>query len=179
MSGSVDTGGATAGTDPAVGDNGQVLFSVEGAVATITLNRPEKLNSFAGRMQYDLHAFLDRARADERIRAIVITGAGKAFCAGADVTEMRRMVSERQWDAVYELMKIAGQIVLSLRSITKPSLAAVNGAAAGGGANLALACDLRIAAERASIGQVFNRIGLIPDWGGHYFLPRLVGTGKA
>jgi 2-(1,2-epoxy-1,2-dihydrophenyl)acetyl-CoA isomerase len=156
-----------------------VLFSRHGRVGLITLNRPEKLNAFADRMRDELVEIVAAAAADDGLGAVVITGAGRAFCAGADVNYLSELVEREDWDALDALVDTGARVVTTIDHLEKPVLAAVNGVAAGGGANLALACDLRIAASRASIGQTFNRIGLQPDWGGTYFLPRLVGLGRA
>jgi hypothetical protein len=157
----------------------QVLFARHGGVGLVTLNRPEKLNAFADQMRQELAEVVREAAADAAIRAVVITGAGRAFCAGADVARMYDLVVSEDWDALEALVDIGASVVRTIDGLSKPVLAAVNGAAAGGGANLALACDIRIAAARASIGQTFCRLGLQPDWGGTYFLPRLVGLGRA
>jgi 2-(1,2-epoxy-1,2-dihydrophenyl)acetyl-CoA isomerase len=157
----------------------QVLFSRHGGVGLITLNRPEKLNAFADRMREDLGEVVREAAADAEVRAVVLTGAGRAFCAGADVVRMYELVAGEDWDAMEALLETGASVVRTIDGLSKPVLAAVNGVAAGGGANLALACDIRIAAANASIGQTFCRIGLHPDWGGTYFLPRLVGLGRA
>jgi enoyl-CoA hydratase/carnithine racemase len=156
-----------------------VLLSRHDRVGLITLNRPEKLNAFTDRMRDDLVEVVEEAETDDAIGALVITGAGRAFCAGADIAYMHDLVARQEWDTLDALVQAGASVVTTIDRIDKPVLAAVNGAAAGGGANLALACDIRIAASRASIGQTFNRIGLQPDWGGTYFLPRLVGLGRA
>ncbi len=148
-----------------------VLATVADGLATLTLNRPEKLNALTRALCDELLAALRTASHDPRVRAVVITGAGRAFCAGADLT-----VLGSDGDA---LVRAGREIALLVRAAPQPVLAAVNGAAAGGGANLALACDYRIAADTATIGQVFAKLGLGPDWGGSYFLPRLVGTSRA
>jgi 2-(1,2-epoxy-1,2-dihydrophenyl)acetyl-CoA isomerase len=148
-----------------------VLTAVSDSVATLTLNRPEKLNALTHPLCDELIAALRTASQDAGIRAIVITGAGRAFCAGADLT-----VLGSDGNA---LVAAGREIALLVRTAPQPVLAAVNGAAAGGGANLALACDYRVAADTAAIGQVFAKLGLGPDWGGSYFLPRLVGTSRA
>lgn len=135
-------------------------------IATLTLNRPERLNAFDRPMSATLVAALRETAADDAVRVIIVTGAGRAFCAGADLA-----VLETDGEA---LVAAGRELALAIRTAPKPVLAAVNGAAAGGGANLALACDYRLAAEQASIGQVFHRLGLGQDWGGSYFLPRLV-----
>jgi 2-(1,2-epoxy-1,2-dihydrophenyl)acetyl-CoA isomerase len=157
----------------------QVLFEIEDGIGTITLNRPDKLNAFAGRMRQELAEVVLEAAGDDRVRVLVITGAGRAFCAGADIGYMQQLLHDENWKAAGDLVEAGRTVVSTVRAVAKPVIAAVNGPAAGGGANLALACDIRIASDRASIGQTFNRIGLHPDWGGTYFLPRLVGPAKA
>jgi 2-(1,2-epoxy-1,2-dihydrophenyl)acetyl-CoA isomerase len=156
-----------------------VLIDQEGGIATITLNRPDKLNAFAGRMRQEVAAAVKQVADDEAVRVLVITGAGRAFCAGADIDYMRKVFGEEDWENAAGLVEAGRAVVSTIRAVAKPVIASVNGAAAGGGANLALACDLRIASDRASIGQTFSRIGVHPDWGGAYFLPRLVGPSKA
>ncbi|HEX5871762.1 MAG TPA: enoyl-CoA hydratase-related protein [Longimicrobium sp.] len=156
-----------------------VLLRVEDGVAWITLNRPGRLNAFAGTMRDDLHDAIDRAASSPDVRVLVITGAGRGFCTGADVEVMSDLLS-RGDDATFGTLVEAGmRVIRRLQSIRQPVIAAVNGPAAGAGAALALACDFRIASEKASIGFTFNRIGLHPDWGATYALPRLVGPGRA
>lgn len=163
---------ASASTDP-------VLLRVEDGVAWITLNRPDRLNAFAGAMRDDLHDAIDRAASSPEVRVLVITGAGRGFCTGADVEVMSDLLS-RGDDATFETLVQAGmRAIQRLRAVEQPVIAAVNGPAAGAGASLALACDFRVASERATIGVTFNRIGLHPDWGATYTLPRLVGAGRA
>ena len=157
----------------------EVLYSVDSQVGTITLNRPDRLNAFDGRTADALAEAVRAAVEDKDVRVIVMTGAGRGFCAGADLTYLRKIIDTRDWKAARALIDLGGAIVCALRGSGKPVIAAINGAAAGGGANLALACDIRLASDRASIGQTFNRIGLQPDWGGSYLLPRLVGDAKA
>jgi 2-(1,2-epoxy-1,2-dihydrophenyl)acetyl-CoA isomerase len=156
-----------------------VGFDVDGEIGTITLNRPEKLNALSPELASELVDAVKNAAANDRVRALVITGAGRAFCAGGDIETMRRLVSEQDWTSIRGLIDAGATVATTLASMRKPTIAAVNGAAAGGGGGLALACDLRIASDSASFGLVFNRIGLHPDWGGAYFLPRIVGAGKA
>jgi len=156
-----------------------ILFTRHDRVGVITLNRPEKLNAFADRMRDEIVDIVRNVEHDDAVRALVITGAGRAFCAGADIAYMHDLVAREDWDTLEALVQAGATVVTAIDRIDKPVLAAVNGAAAGGGANLALACDIRIAARSASIGQTFNRIGLQLDWGGSYFLPRLVGLGRA
>jgi 2-(1,2-epoxy-1,2-dihydrophenyl)acetyl-CoA isomerase len=149
----------------------RILVEITDHIGTITLNRAEKANAFDPDMCEDLLEALRMLASADAVRVIVITGAGKAFCAGADLG-----VLGTQGD---QLVKAGKDIALTIRNAPKPVLAAVNGAAAGGGANLALACDYRLASDQASIGQVFHKLGLGPDWGGSYFLPRLTSISKA
>jgi 2-(1,2-epoxy-1,2-dihydrophenyl)acetyl-CoA isomerase len=157
-----------------------VLLRVDDdGVAWITLNRPDRLNAFAGDMRDRLHDALDRAASSADVRVIVITGAGRGFCTGADVEVMSDLL-QRGDDATFETLVHAGmRVIRRLQSVEQPVIAAVNGPAAGAGASLALACDVRVASEKASIGITFNRIGLHPDWGATHTLPRLVGPGRA
>jgi 2-(1,2-epoxy-1,2-dihydrophenyl)acetyl-CoA isomerase len=156
-----------------------IQLSVEDGVAWITLNRPDRLNAFAGRMRDDLHDAIDRAANSPEVRVIVITGAGRGFCTGADVEVMSDLLA-RGDDTTFEGLVEAGmRVVRRLARVEQPVIAAVNGPAAGAGASLALACDFRIASERATIGFTFNRIGLHPDWGATHSLPHLVGPGRA
>jgi 2-(1,2-epoxy-1,2-dihydrophenyl)acetyl-CoA isomerase len=156
-----------------------LIVSCDAHITTITLNRPGALNAFDARLAADLGGAIREAAGDADCRVIVLTGAGRAFCAGADIGYLRELIETQNWEKAAALVQNGAGAVAAIASAPKPVVAAVNGAAAGGGANLALACDIRIASESASIGQVFNRIGLHPDLGGTYFLPRLVGLGKA
>ncbi len=149
----------------------RVLVEITSRIGTLTLNRPEKLNAFDRALCGELTEALGMLARSDAVRVIVITGAGRAFCAGADLG-----VLGTDGPA---LVAAGKDVALSIRAAPQPVLAAVNGAAAGGGANLALACDYRVASDQASIGQVFHKLGLVPDWGGTFFLPRLVGTSKA
>lgn len=148
----------------------------ENGVLTIRLNRPEVFNSFNKEMAISLQNILDEAKNNELIRAIVLTGEGKAFCAGQDLAEATDPNGPELQTIVRDHYN---PIILKLRSIEKPIIAAVNGVAAGAGANIALACDLVLAKESASFIQAFSKIGLIPDSGGTFMLPRLVGMQKA
>ncbi len=148
-----------------------VVTHAADGIATITLNRPEKLNALTTALCDELIAALRAASTSSAVRAIIVTGAGRAFCAGADLT-----ILGTDGDA---LVRAGREIALLIRSAPQPVLAAVNGAAAGGGANLALACDYKVAADTATIGEVFAKLGLGPDWGGSFFLPRLAGTARA
>jgi enoyl-CoA hydratase/carnithine racemase len=156
-----------------------LLLSRGDGIGVLTLNRPEKLNAFAGRMREEIADAVREMADDPDVRVLVVTGAGRAFCAGADIGYMRDLLERRDTEAFTALVEAGRAVVTTVRAVPKPVIASVNGPAAGGGANLALACDLRIASERASIGQTFNRIGLHPDWGGTFFLPRIVGPSKA
>lgn len=149
----------------------RVLVEIQGGIGTVTLNRPEKLNAFDTQGCAELIEVLRTLSQAEAVRVILITGAGRGFCAGAD---LQVLASDGP-----ALVAAGKEIALLIRSAPKPVLAAVNGPAAGGGANLALACDYRVASEQASIGQVFHKLGLGPDWGGSFFLPRLAGISKA
>jgi 2-(1,2-epoxy-1,2-dihydrophenyl)acetyl-CoA isomerase len=157
-----------------------VLYDVTDGIATLTLNRPERLNALGGTLREDLHEALARACADDGVRVIVITGAGKGFCAGGDVKAMHEAKAEDRARPIGEkVAPFRDRVVLLMRDAPKPLIAAVNGAAAGAGMNIALACDMRVASTAAKFSQAFVRRGLHPDWGGTYFLPRVVGMAKA
>ncbi|MBA2565476.1 MAG: enoyl-CoA hydratase/isomerase family protein [Gemmatimonadetes bacterium] len=156
-----------------------VRIERRGRVAWVILDRAERLNAFDEPMSLQLCPALREALADPDSSVLVITGAGRAFCAGADIAYLRELHERGDGRRLGELVAAGGDAALLLRGSPKPVLAAVNGPAAGGGANLALACDVRIAARTASIGQTFVRIGLHPDWGGTHLLPRIVGTARA
>jgi len=151
----------------------------ESGIVTITLNRPEKLNAFAGHMRRDLAEALEQAGSDRDVRVVVITGAGRAFSAGGDVGSMAELMEREDAEEFARLLGAARRVVTTIRQMTKPVIAAINGPASGAGCNLALACDLRLAAASATFTQSFVRVGLHPDWGGTYFLPRLVSPNKA
>lgn len=153
-----------------------IQFEKKGGIGKILLNRPEKYNSFNREMALAMQAALDECKRDAEVRAIYITGAGKAFSAGQDLAEV---ADENGPELTTILMEHYNPIVSRLREIEKPIVAAVNGVAAGAGANIALACDIVVAAASASFIQAFSKIGLIPDSGGTYTLPRLVGYQKA
>jgi 2-(1,2-epoxy-1,2-dihydrophenyl)acetyl-CoA isomerase len=150
-------------------------YQIESSVAFVTLNRPNVLNSFNYEMSRELQNVLDIIENDADIRAVYLTGSGRAFCAGQDLSEAI--------SGEYSIIEIVkghyNPVIKKLRNISKPVVAAVNGVAAGAGANIALACDIVIASEKANFIQSFSAIGLIPDSGGTYFLPRLIGTAKA
>src|SRR5256712_2809533 len=148
-----------------------VLVDIEEGIGTLTLNRPEKLNAFDRGMCRDLIDALRMLSGSDQVRVILLAGAGRGCCAGADLGTLA--------EGAAELVGAGREVPVLIRTAPQPVLAAVNGPAAGGGANLALACDYRIASDQASIGQVSHKLGLVPDWGGSFFLPRLVGPAKA
>lgn len=157
-----------------------LIYHVENHVALITLNRPETLNALTPSMREDLLTVIREADTDSNVRVVVITGAGRGFCSGGDVKAMNEArQSDRGSGIDDQISPVRDRVVLAMRDTTKPVIAAVNGAAAGAGMNIALACDIRIAADNARFGQTFAKRGLHPDWGGTYFLPRIVGTAKA
>lgn len=154
-------------------DYKNIFFSVADGVARLTLNRPDKLNSFTSAMHLEVRDALQSITADESVRVLVLTGAGRGFCAGQDLADVG---SVSLGDIVKEFYT---PLVEALRALPIPVIAAVNGVAAGAGANIALACDIVIAARSASFVEAFCRLGLIPDTGGTYFLPRLLGSARA
>ena len=148
-------------------------------IMTVTLNRPDKLNAFIGHMRRDLAEALEHAGSDRGTRVVIITGAGRAFCAGGDIAFMAELMQRRDAEEFSRILGAGRRVILAIRQMTKPVIAAINGPASGAGCNLALACDLRIAANTATFSQSFAKVGLHPDWGGTYFLPRLVTPNKA
>jgi 2-(1,2-epoxy-1,2-dihydrophenyl)acetyl-CoA isomerase len=156
-----------------------VLISLEAGVQTITLNRPEKLNAFTPEMHKELRRALEQALDDRAIRAVLLTGAGRAFSSGQDLAERNVAPGAAPIDLSASIGSYYNPLVRRMRELPKPIVCAVNGVAAGAGANIALACDVVLAARSASFVQSFARLGLIPDSGGTYFLPRLAGTARA
>ena len=154
-----------------------VLISTETGVMTVTLNRPDKLNAFVAEMHGLLREAMTRAETDASIRAVLLTGAGRAFCAGQDLSE--RDMSDPKLDLGGGLDANYNPFIRRMRALQKPIVCAVNGIAAGAGANLALACDIVLAARSACFLQAFAKIALVPDCGGTYWLPRLAGTARA
>jgi 2-(1,2-epoxy-1,2-dihydrophenyl)acetyl-CoA isomerase len=151
----------------------------EGPVTTITLNRPDKLNAFSGSMREGLLAALRSQEESATCRVVVITGAGRAFCAGGDVAFMSRLHAAGDVDSFRRLLDAGRDVILQITTMSRPVIASINGVAAGAGCNLALACDYRIASDRATMSESFVRIGLHPDWGGTWLLPRLIGRSRA
>jgi len=154
-----------------------ILFEINDSVAFITLNRPDKLNAFSREMSLSLQEALDTCEKNSSIRCVYITGAGRAFSAGQDLSEVNNSDESAAMGKI--LSEQYNPVVKRIRNLSKPVIAAVNGVAAGAGANIALCCDVIVAAESASFIQAFSKIGLIPDSSGTYFLPRLVGFQKA
>ncbi len=156
-----------------------ILFDIAEGVATVTLNRPDKLNSFTAQMRRDLSDALKRIETDPAVRAMVLTGAGRGFCAGQDLNDRAVKPGDAPPDTGATLDKEYNPLIRRLRALELPVIAAVNGVAAGAGANLALNCDIVIAGKSAKFIQAFCKIGLIPDCGGTWVLPRLIGHQRA
>lgn len=157
-----------------------LLLDVKDRVATLTLNRPERLNALGDTLREDLLDAILKCGDDDGVGAIVITGAGRGFCSGGDVKSMSERDQAGQSTTTAEALgPLRDRCILAMRDCPKPIIAAVNGAAAGAGMNLALACDIRIASATARFSQAFVKRGLPPDWGGSWFLPRVVGMAKA
>jgi 2-(1,2-epoxy-1,2-dihydrophenyl)acetyl-CoA isomerase len=154
-----------------------LIIETRDGVATITLNRPSKLNALNEEMLREISVAIGDMGDDQQVKAIIITGAGRAFCSGADLSEENFSAPDKtRW---FETLQKANRIITGIRNIPKPVIAAINGIAAGGGCNLALACDIIIASEKATFSEIYITRGLHPDLGGIYFLPRLVGIAKA
>ena len=157
-----------------------ITFTVEAGIARLTLNRPDKLNSFTGEMHAELRTALDRVQSDHAIRVLVLTGAGRAFSAGQDLADPdMAKIDGKMPDIGNVVERNYKPLVMRLQSLRVPTIAAVNGIAAGAGASVALACDLVVATKSASFLQAFSKIGLIPDTGGTWFLPQRVGMARA
>ena len=162
-------------------DYRNILYSTEGGIARLTLSRPDKLNSFTGEMHAELRDALDSIQADGSVRVLVLSGAGRAFCAGQDLAdpEMSALPDGRLADIGNVVENNYKPLILRLQNLRVPTIAAVNGIAAGAGASVALACDLVVATKSASFLQAFSKVGLIPDTGGTWFLPQRVGMARA
>ncbi|MBI4595474.1 MAG: enoyl-CoA hydratase/isomerase family protein [Candidatus Tectomicrobia bacterium] len=156
-----------------------VLYKIEDGVALITLNRPDRLNAANDQLVSELSQAIAMAREDKNVRALVLTGSGRAFCAGADVGGMQREQKPTPFDIRNQLRDGAQKMILNIQKCEKPVIAAINGVAAGGGFDLACACDMRFASDKARFLEAFVRIGLFPGWGGTWMLPRIVGLAKA
>jgi 2-(1,2-epoxy-1,2-dihydrophenyl)acetyl-CoA isomerase len=156
-----------------------ILSETDQGVTRLTLNRPDVLNSFNRPMAVELREALDAAAQDSTVRAVLLTGTGRAFCAGQDLSEAMPATDGSRLDLGAAVRESYNPIVRAIRQLEKPVICAVNGAAVGAGANLALACDIVFASSEASFVQAFSKIGLVPDSGGTFFLPRLVGLARA
>src|SRR3954447_9835438 len=156
-----------------------ILVSLDAGVLSITLNRPDKLNAFNPEMHKLLRAAMERALDETEIRAVLLTGAGRGFCAGQDLSERDVSPGAAPIDLSVSLGSNYNPLIRRMRALPKPIVCAVNGIAAGAGANIALACDLVLAGRSASFVQSFSKLGLVPDSGGSYFLPRRVGAARA
>ena len=172
----------TKSADPEASQASSVLYEARGAVALVTLNRPQALNSFTRQMHHDLWAALDMAEADSKIRALVVTGAGRGFCAGADLSEFDFAPGPdlvKRADPGPVIDQAFNPTARRLQNLRMPTIAAVNGVAAGAGASLAMCCDIAIASPTASFIQAFSKIGLIPDAGGSWLLVERLGMARA
>ena len=165
--------------DAATGAASVVLESVRDGVLTLRMNRPDRLNALNPELTEALAGAVERGAANPTVRAIIVTGEGRAFCSGGDLGMIKAFRDSGRTRELEPLLLAGSRLVLALRTMEKPAIAAVNGPAAGAGMNVALACDIRIASEEAMFGQNFAKVGLFPDFGGTYFLPRLVGESRA
>lgn len=156
-----------------------IQFKAEGGVAILTLNRPDRLNSFTRAMHLEVRDALTRVQADQSVRVLVLTGAGRGFCAGQDLADRAVDPGAPSVDLGASVEEFYAPLVLTLKNLPMPVICAVNGVAAGAGANLALACDIVLAAQSASFIEAFSKLGLIPDTGGTWHLPRLIGPARA
>lgn len=156
-----------------------IEYSVSNNVATLTLNRPESLNSFTAQMHQEVRSVMDMVREDQEIRCLLITGAGRGFCAGQDLNDRAVQSDQAAPDLGVSVEKNYNPLIRSLFALEKPVVCAVNGVAAGAGASIALACDIVLAARSASFIQSFSKIGLVPDSGGTWSLPRALGLPRA
>lgn len=166
-------------TSPAIEENAVVLERTEGGVATLVMNRPDRMNAINKDLANGLNEALDRASSDEGVRVIILTGAGRAFCAGGDLGVIGKGHREKNTKELQPILRSGMQIVLKIRTMRQPVIAAIHGPAAGAGMNIALAADIRIASDESSFGQNFAKVGLFPDYGGTYFLRELVGPAIA
>lgn len=160
-------------------DAAQVDYDIRDDVAWVTLNRPDNLNALVGDMRELLLAHIGSAAADDDVRAVVITGAGRAFCAGGDIDNMIRLRKEGDEAGFRRLLHAGNEVMLALQAFPGLTVAALNGVAAGAGLSLALSCDLRFATPDAKLAAPWIKLGLVPDWGASFWLPRLAGSGRA
>lgn len=159
-------------------DYEHIVYEVENKVATLTLNRPDALNAVSQEMMEEIRRALEAARGDDGVGAIIVTGSGRAFSAGGDVKTMPERLKLRPADRRASIRR-SSRMIMTFQQIEKPIIAAVNGAAVGAGCSIAMACDMRIASQKARFGLVFVKRGLHPDMGGSFFLPRIVGAARA
>jgi len=160
-------------------DDEHIKVAEANGIISITLNRPERLNALVGHMRRDLAEALEEAGSDPHVRVVVVKGEGRAFCAGGDVSFMAELVERGDAEEFARLLGAARRVILAIRHMTKPVIASIEGPASGAGFNLALACDLRIASSTATFCQSFVKLGFHPDWGGTFFLPRMVTSNIA
>ena len=156
-----------------------IIYTTVGPIATIKLNRPENLNAFGGSMREEILDALGFVATDERVRVLIVTGEGRGFSAGGDINHLRKLRETKDEEGFRAVLSAGQKITARFRSMWKPVIAAVNGPCAGAGLSFALGCDIRIASENATFGAAFARMGLHPDWGASWFLPRLVGSANA
>jgi 2-(1,2-epoxy-1,2-dihydrophenyl)acetyl-CoA isomerase len=156
-----------------------LLASISDGIALLVLNRPEKLNALNNELATELNSALERIAANDAVRVVILTGAGRAFCAGGDLAAIGKGRQAGDVKQLEPLLRSGMAAVLKMRTMPQPVIAAINGAAAGAGMNVALAADIRIAAEEAVLGQNFAKVGLFPDFGGTFFLPQLAGLSVA
>ena len=156
-----------------------IILEDRGPVRLLKLNRPQKLNAFGGPIRDEMLDAVAKIAADDAVRVLVVTGEGRGFSAGGDIDHLKKLRDGRDEEGFRAILKKGQQITRSMRALAKPVIAAVNGPCAGAGFSFALGCDIRIASDKATFGPSFALIGLHPDWGGSWYLPRLVGTAKA
>ena len=156
-----------------------IIFTTDGPIATVKLNRPDKLNAFGGPMREEILDVLAKIGTDNAVRVVVVTGEGRGFSAGGDIDHLKQLRENKDEEGFRRVLANGQEITKTMRSLPKPVIAAVNGPCAGAGFSFALGCDIRIASEAATFGASFSRIGLHPDWGGSWFLPKLVGSANA
>ena len=160
-------------------ENSVVVVKREGNVAIVTMNRPERLNAINKDLAHGLHDAFEQIATDSNVRVVVLTGAGRAFCAGGDLSVLNKGRAENDTSELEPMLRFGMKLILQMRTMPQPIIASVNGPAAGAGMNIALAADIRIASEDASFGQNFAKIGLFPDYGGTVLLPEVVAPGLA
>jgi len=166
-------------SEAAVGAAPVLVETLEGGVLTLCMNRPERLNALDPQLGRALAEGVERAAANPAVRAVIVTGAGRAFCSGGDLATIREYRDAGRGQELEPLLRNGARLIVALCTMEKPVVAAVNGPAAGAGMNVALGCDIRIASDQAMFGQNFAKVGLFPDFGGTYLLPRLAGESRA